>query len=80
LKEADTMGSRAERLAGTVKSLKIKEGYGFISHATTGEDHFFHRSALRGGLKWDDMIQNMSVTFVASDGPKGLRAIDVEEA
>jgi cold shock CspA family protein len=66
------------RIRGVVKSVKKSEGYGFVTHSATGEDYFFHRSQVVDsdvpfeGLEVDDAVE-----FVPSDGPKGLRALNV---
>ena len=67
------------KLRGTIKTIKKAEGYGFITHSATGEDHFFHRSALEKSSEyaWDELQPDQEVEFVPSDGPKGLRAMQV---
>lgn len=68
----------ATKLRGTIKTLKHQEGFGFIVHAATGEDYFFHRSALeRTGPGWDDLMVSMTVDFTPIEAPKGPRAIEV---
>jgi CspA family cold shock protein len=70
------MATAHAALKGTIKSIKKAEGYGFITHSATGEDHFFHRSQVLGA-NWDDLEIDQQVEFVPSDGPKGPRAIEV---
>lgn len=69
----------AQKLRGTIKTIKKAEGYGFITHTATGEDHFFHRSALErtAHTTWDDLELDQKVEFTPVEGPKGLRAIEV---
>ena len=71
--------SGTTKLKGTIKTIKKAEGYGFITHTATGEDHFFHRSALQrdGGIGWDDLQLDQPVEFTPVEGPKGLRATEV---
>lgn len=64
----------ASVLRGTVKSIKRQEGYGFISHTITGQDYFFHRSALEQMDDWAELEQDCPVEFTPLDSPKGLRA------
>ena len=64
-------------LEGIVKSVKVAEGYAFLSHTQTGIDHFFHRSALVGQVDWEDLEVMQHVEFVAEEGPKGHRAVEV---
>ena len=67
-----------DKLKGTIKTLKRQEGYGFITHSATGEDHFFHRSAtLNSPVPFDQLEQDQPVEFTPSEGPKGRRAQDV---
>lgn len=74
------MATSTKQLKGTIKSIKRAEGYGFITHTATGEDHFFHRSAVErsGDVSWDDLEIDQPVEFTPSDGPKGPRAIEVK--
>jgi cold shock CspA family protein len=76
-------GNRAikpEKFKGTIKSIKKAEGYGFITHTATGEDHFFHRSAVLSPHTMDELHLDQSVLFTPFDSPKGLRAAEVEPA
>ena len=67
--------SDPDMLRGTVKSIKKVEGYGFVTHTGTGEDYFFHRSAVRDSdVSFEDLRMDQEVEFLPSDGPKGLRA------
>lgn len=62
-------------MTGKIDRLMKEKGFGFIK----GEDHndyFFHQSAL-GNIKFDELTVGRDVTFEASEGPKGLRAEDV---
>jgi cold shock CspA family protein len=68
-----------QKLKGTVKSLKKTEGYGFITHTVTGQDHFFHRSAVErtSPVQFDDLEIDQQVEFTPIEGPKGPRAVEV---
>jgi CspA family cold shock protein len=83
VKEATTMATSASapaKLRGTIKTIKKTEGYGFITHSATGEDHFFHRSAVErtSPIAFDDLEVDQEVEFIPVEGPKGARAIQVK--
>ncbi|MFN7981604.1 MAG: cold shock domain-containing protein [Vicinamibacterales bacterium] len=60
---------------GTIRSLRVDKGFGFIKDSQ-GQDYFFHQSAIYGeGI--NDLREGDSVEFDASNGPKGLRADNV---
>lgn len=59
---------------GTIKRLTEK-GFGFIDTGT-GNDMFFHHSAVEG-VAYDDLREGQQVTFNAGEGPKGPRAENV---
>lgn len=53
-----------------------EKGFGFIK-GTDGVDRFFHRSAVIGGLRFENCYEGQSVTFDHEKGDKGPRAINV---
>ena len=59
---------------GTIKRLTDK-GFGFIDTGT-GNDMFFHMSALEG-VRYTDLREGQKVTFNEGRGPKGPRAENV---
>ena len=61
---------------GTVKWFNDAKGYGFISREA-GEDVFVHHSAIQGG-GFRSLRENQQVEFSVEQGPKGLRATQVE--
>ena len=62
---------------GTVKWFNDQKGYGFISQ-DEGPDVFVHHEAINGtGFK--TLSENERVRFETVDGPKGLRAQNVEK-
>lgn len=66
----------SEKISGTVKWFSNRKGYGFISYES-GPDLFVHfRSILGDGFR--SLQEGQEVTFVASDGPKGPQAEEVE--
>jgi len=65
------------KLAGIIKTLKLPEGFGFLTGFETGEDFFFHRTAVIG-TPWDDLHPDLYVLFRSVESPKGPRAVDVE--
>jgi cold shock protein len=69
---------RAERLGvmtGTIRTLRVDKGFGFIKD-DTGKEYFFHRSAVYGeGL--ENLREGDGVEFDLGEGPKGPRAENV---
>jgi CspA family cold shock protein len=61
---------------GTVKWFNDAKGYGFISREA-GEDVFVHHSDIQGG-GFRSLRENQQVEFSVEQGPKGLRAVQVE--
>ena len=59
---------------GKIKK-KTDKGFGFIA-TDTGEDVFFHMSALNG-VQFDELNEGQSVSFEIGQGPKGPRAENV---
>jgi CspA family cold shock protein len=79
LKEATTMTREHPKLRGTVKSIKKAEGYGFVTHAATGDDYFFHRSQVTDPkVPFEALQLDQEVEFTPAEGPKGSRAMDVK--
>ena len=81
-KERTTRRTPAPRestgIRGTIKAIKKQEGYGFVTHAATGEDYFFHRSEVRDSdVPFDSLKLDQEVEFTPVEGPKGLRATGV---
>jgi CspA family cold shock protein len=60
---------------GTIKRLTDK-GFGFIETGT-GNDLFFHMSAVEG-VRFEDLKQGQRVSFNVGQGPKGPRAENVK--
>jgi cold shock protein len=61
---------------GTVKWFNDAKGFGFISRAN-GEDVFVHfRSIASSGFK--SLQEGQKVSFVVTQGPKGLQADQVQ--
>jgi CspA family cold shock protein len=59
---------------GTIKRLQRDKGFGFIRD-TSGQDFFFHRSAVQGDF--DSLREGQRVSFEEEPSPKGLRAGNV---
>lgn len=59
---------------GRIKKLTDK-GFGFIE-TDTGDDLFFHMSALQG-VRYEELQEGQSVEYEAGSGPKGARAESV---
>ena len=60
---------------GTIKTLNLAKGYGFIL-GEDGREYFFHRSACLNA-DFASLEEKDNVTFKAGKGPKGPRAEDV---
>lgn len=69
------------QMRGTINDggVQRQKGFAFLTGAD-GIERFVHRSALRGGLTFEDLQDGMAVTFTPSNGPKGPRAEEVYEA
>ena len=73
-----------DRIEGEITKLAIDretglgKGFGFIK--ARGMEYFFHRSALDrlSGVSYDDLRQGQRVSFVPTEGEKGLRAEEVQ--
>jgi CspA family cold shock protein len=62
-------------MTGTIRTLRVDKGFGFIKD-DTGKEYFFHQSAVYGeGL--DNLREGDSVEFDIGQGPKGPRAENV---
>ena len=65
------------RHIGIITRLVRQRGFGFIRDAETGEEYFFHRSALPGTVPFESLREGSDgtkVTFKLGESPKGLRA------
>ena len=68
----------AARQSGTVKWFNDAKGFGFISRQN-GEDVFVHFRSIQGsGFK--SLQEGQRVTFVATQGQKGMQADEVQVA
>ncbi|AUF95144.1 cold-shock protein [Pseudomonas shirazensis] len=66
----------AQRQNGTVKWFNDEKGYGFIT-PESGADLFVHFRAIQGdGFK--TLKEGQKVSFVATQGQKGLQADEVQ--
>ena len=62
-------------MTGTIRTLRVDQGFGFIKDSS-GKEYFFHQSAVQGeGL--NDLREGDSVEFEVGQGPKGPRAENV---
>jgi cold shock protein len=64
---------------GTVKWFSNEKGYGFISPDDGGEDLFVHHTGIAGsGFK--SLEEGQKVTYEATQGKKGMQAVNVNPA
>ena len=68
-------------IAGCVIRL-CERGYGFIrpDGGDRGDDIYFHRSALRGGLVFDHLPHALPVVFDKARGERGPVAVNIRPA
>ncbi len=66
----------SERVEGRVKWFNTTKGFGFIEW-DGGDDVFVHYSAIMGN-GFRNLEEGQRVTFVITQGPKGLAASEVE--
>src|SRR6476661_470378 len=65
-----------ECMTGTIRTLRVDKGFGFIK-GETGKEYFFHQSAIYGeGIA--DLREGDGVEFEVEDSPKGPRAANVK--
>lgn len=64
------------RETGTVKWFNNSKGYGFIQR-DQGGDVFVHYRSIRGDDGYRTLDEGMRVTFLVTQGQKGLQAEDV---
>lgn len=62
-------------IEGTITTLRLDRGYGFI-HAN-GRDVFFHANDLAEGLEFDELLQERRVEFEIIGTAKGPKAVEV---
>jgi CspA family cold shock protein len=60
---------------GTIKRLARDKGFGFIRD-NSGQEYFFHRSAVEGSF--DSLSEGQRVSFDEEQSPKGPRASNVK--
>ena len=66
------------RTHGVVKWFDNKKGFGFIMDGNQKE-YFVHYTAITSERRgYRSLHEAQAVTFVASDGDKGLRALEVQ--
>jgi len=64
----------SDRITGKIARLQTSKGFGFIKGAQG--DYFFHMTAFQG--EFSSLREGDEVSFLPSDGAKGLRAESVE--
>ena len=66
-------------MTGTIRTLRVDKGFGFIKDAA-GKEYFFHRSGVDNSLNFDALTGGERVTFDVESSPKGPRANRVRMA
>ena len=68
----------AELVNGTVKWFNSEKGFGFIEQENGGKDVFVHfRQINSNGNERTSLDDGQKVTFVITEGDKGLQAVNV---
>jgi cold shock protein len=68
----------AELVNGTVKWFDSEKGFGFIEQENGGKDVFVHfRQINKNGSDHTSLDDGQKVTFVVTEGDKGLQAENV---
>ncbi|PSQ88714.1 MAG: cold-shock protein [Bacteroidetes bacterium QS_8_64_10] len=65
---------------GKVKWYDSEKGYGFIEQEEGEDDVFVHYSAVDALGYKEELKEGEEVEFTIEEGPKGLKAVDVERA
>ena len=76
--ESESSYSSSDREMGTVKWFKVRKGYGFITR-DAGDDVFVHFRNIEGSGR-RSIEEGRRVSFVVTDGDKGLQADEVSPA
>jgi cold shock protein len=63
---------------GTVKWFNNDKGFGFITPDEGGKDLFVHHSAINGS-GFRSLEDGQKVSYDSEDGPKGPKAVNVEQ-
>ena len=73
--ESESSYSSSDRETGTVKWFNVRKGYGFITR-DAGDDVFVHFRNIEGSGR-RAIEEGQRVSFVVTDGDKGLQADEV---
>ena len=76
--ESESSYSSSDREMGTVKWFNVRKGYGFITR-DAGDDVFVHFRNIEGSGR-RSIEEGGRVSFVVTDGDKGLQADEVSPA
>jgi cold shock protein len=63
---------------GTVKWFNNDKGFGFITPDEGGKDLFVHHSAIQGS-GFRSLADGARVSYESEDGPKGPKAVNVQQ-
>lgn len=67
----------SEKQTGTVKWFNDAKGFGFITPSNGGEDLFAHFKEIVGS-GFRSLSEGQQVEFVATRGPKGMQATQIQ--
>jgi CspA family cold shock protein len=76
--KSESSYSSSDRETGTVKWFNVRKGYGFITR-DAGDDVFVHFRNIEGSGR-RTIEEGQRVSFVVTDGDKGLQADEVSPA
>lgn len=63
-------------MRGTIQSLRMERGYGFLRDAA-GTEVLFHHSALPSPDHFATLVVGVAVEFEVEAGPEGPRAVKI---
>ncbi len=63
-------------MKGTIRTLNVERGFGFIK-GQDGVEYFFHRTSLARGVQFESLALGEIVSFNVTQSDKGPRAADV---
>ena len=68
----------SQKRTGTVKWFSEAKGFGFIKPSDGSEDLFAHFKEIQGGASFKSLTEGQKVEFIATRGPKGMQATQIQ--